>query len=305
MESVRTMEIQSVVLEGQLLRVGIWRGSDASPPLVIFNGIGANLELVQPFVDALGDVEVVMFDIPGVGGSPAPLAPYRFSTLSVLTDKLLVKLGYAGPVDVLGVSWGGALAQQFAYQYPSRCRRLVLASTSPGVIMVPGRISVLSKLIGSRRYKDPEFLQEVGAEIYGGVYRSDPELLKEHGRHIQAPGGRGYVYQLLAVWGWSSLLWLGCLRQPTLVMHGDDDPIVPLVNAKILASRIRQATLHVVEDGHLFLVTRTSEVAPLVRDFLLRELRRTVSRSGVFPHTIPAQCARRIGLATHQRIEGE
>ena len=51
-------------------------------------------------------------------------------------------------------------------------------------------------------------------------------------------------------------------------MHGDDDPIVPLVNAKILAGRIRQATLHVIEDGHLFLITRTSEVGPLVRDFL-------------------------------------
>jgi poly(3-hydroxyalkanoate) depolymerase len=188
-----------------------------------------------------------------------------------MTDKLLHQLGYAGPVDVLGVSWGGALAQQFAFLYPSRCRRLVLAATSPGVIMVPGRLSVLSKLIGSRRYRDPAFLEEVGGELYGGAYRRDPELLKEHGRHIQAPGGRGYVYQLLAVWGWSSLLWLGSLSQPTLVMHGDDDPIVPLVNAKILAARIRRSTLHVVEDGHLFLITQAREIGPLVRDFLLRE----------------------------------
>jgi pimeloyl-ACP methyl ester carboxylesterase len=77
------------------------------------------------------------------------------------------------------------------------------------------------------------------------------------------------VYQLLATCGWSSLLWLGSLRQRTLVMHGDDDPIVPLVNAKIIASRIRQATLHVIEDGHLFLITQTSVVGPLVRNFLL------------------------------------
>ena len=49
--------------------------------LLIFNGIGANLELVEPFVAALGDVEVIIFDIPGVGGSPAPVVPYRFSTL--------------------------------------------------------------------------------------------------------------------------------------------------------------------------------------------------------------------------------
>jgi len=266
---MRTMNIRTVDIDGQQIRVGVWGGSDASPPLVVFNGIGANLELIRPFAEALGDVEVVIFDIPGVGGSPAPLMPYRFSTLAALTDKLLSKLGYDGPVDALGVSWGGALAQQFAYLYPVRCRRLVLAATSPGVIMVPGRLSVLSKLVGARRYRDTDYLREVGAEIYGGAYRRDPVLLEEHGRHIQAPGGRGYLYQLLATCGWSSLFWLGALRQPTLVMHGDDDPIVPLVNARVIASRIRRATLHVIEDGHLFLITRTEEIAPLVREFLL------------------------------------
>ena len=272
MKNPRALDLRHVTLDGQLLRVGIWRGRDsAAPPLVVFNGIGANLELVQPFVDALGDVEVVIFDVPGVGGSPAPLAPYRFSTLAMMTDKLLGRLGYDGPVDVLGVSWGGALAQQFAHLYPYRCRRLVLAATSPGVVMVPGRLAVLSKLIGARRYRDPDYLREVGAEIYGGAYRNDPALLAEHGRHIRAPGGRGYLYQLLATCGWTSLPWLGTLRQPTLVMHGDDDPIVPLVNARIIARCIGRATLHVIDDGHLFLITRTDEVGPLVRNFLLGE----------------------------------
>ena len=73
---------------------------------------------------------------------------------------------------------------------------------------------------------------------------------------------------MLAAWGWSSLLWLGSLRQPTLVMHGNDDPIVPLINAKILAARIRKAKLHVIDDGHLFLVSRALEVAPVIRKFL-------------------------------------
>ncbi|MFL9906319.1 poly(3-hydroxyalkanoate) depolymerase [Paraburkholderia sp. RL17-337-BIB-A] len=270
-ESVTTMQIQTVDLDGQLLRVATRHGSGASPPLLIFNGIGANLELVEPFVAALDEVSVIIFDIPGVGGSPAPVMPYRFSTLSVLSDRLLSRLGYNGPVDVLGVSWGGALAQQFAHLYPGRCRRLILAATSPGVIMVPARLSVLSKLIGPRRYTDPAYLQQVGAEIYGGAYRRDPALLKQHSRHIQAPRGRGYLYQLLAASGWSSLPWLGSLSQKTLVMHGNDDPIVPLTNAKILAARIRDATLYVIDDGHLFLITRAKDVAPVVRKFLAQE----------------------------------
>jgi poly(3-hydroxyalkanoate) depolymerase len=269
--SVGGMQIQMVDLNGQLLRVATRQGSDASPPLLILNGIGANLELVEPFVAALEDVSVIIFDVPGVGGSPAPVVPYRFSTLSVLSERLLSRLGYDGPVDVLGVSWGGALAQQFARLYPARCRRLILAATSPGVIMVPAKLSVLSKLIGPRRYTDPAYLQEVGAEIYGGAYRRDPSLLRDHARHIQAPRGRGYLYQLLAASGWSSLPWLGALRQTTLVMHGNDDPIVPLTNAKILAARIPHATLYVIDDGHLFLITRAREVAPVVRRFLRQE----------------------------------
>ena len=106
------------------------------------------------------------------------------------------------------------------------------------------------------------------------AYRRDPELLKEHSRHIRPPRGRGYLYQLLAAWGWTSLPWLGALRQATLVMHGSDDPIVPLANAKILAACIRNASLYVVDDGHLFLVTRAHEMAAVVKDFLRHGIRR-------------------------------
>jgi len=262
------MQVRTVDLDGQQLRVGIRPGSDAGPPLLIFNGIGANLELIEPFVDALAGVEAIIFDIPGAGGSPAPLMPYRFSNLCVLADKLLSHLGYAGQVDTLGVSWGGALAQEFARLYPQRCRRLVLAATSPGVIMVPGSLSVLSKMLGVRRYTDAQYLRRVGADLYGGAFRADPSLLDEHGRHMHPPRGRGYLYQLLAAWGWSSLPWLGTLKLPTLVMHGADDPIVPLINARILAARIPRSTLHVVDDGHLFLVTGAAHAAGVVGRFL-------------------------------------
>jgi poly(3-hydroxyalkanoate) depolymerase len=255
-------------VDGQLLRVGIRPGKTGRPPLLIFNGIGANLELVEPFTAALGEVETIVFDIPGVGGSSLPTLPYRFSTLARLAHRLLAELGYDGQVDVLGVSWGGALAQQFAYLHPERCRRLILAATSPGAIMVPGRLSAIIKLINPRRYSDPQYLEKVGADLYGGAFRREPGLLREHGRHIRPPGGLGYLYQLFAGLGWTSVLWLHSLRQPTLVMAGTDDPIVPLINAEILASLIRKARLYVIDDGHLFLVTRAREVAPVVREFL-------------------------------------
>jgi poly(3-hydroxyalkanoate) depolymerase len=265
------MEIRSVEVDGQMLRVGLRSGSGDTPPLLIFNGIGANLELVEPFVAALEGVATVIFDVPGIGGSPLPPRPYRLWHLAHIATALLGKLGYQGQVDIIGVSWGGALAQEFAHLYPDRCRRLILASTSPGAIMVPGRLSALAKLVSPRRYSDPEFLHAVGGELYGGAYRRNPELLHEHSRHIRPPRGRGYHYQLLSALGWTSIPWLRSLGQPTLVMHGNDDPIVPLINAKILAFLIRKAKPHVVDDGHLFLVSRATEVAPVIRKFLTEE----------------------------------
>ena len=69
--------------------------------------------------------------------------PYGFPYLAAVLGRLLRRLGLRGQVDVLGLSWGGALAQQFAFQNPRRCRRLILVSTATGAVMVPGKPSAL------------------------------------------------------------------------------------------------------------------------------------------------------------------
>jgi len=93
----------------QALRVAIKLGPKARPPLLLFNGIGANLELAQPFMSALKETEAIIFDVPGVGGSPLPSFPYRPSTIARLSARLIDQLGHR-QVDVAGVSWGGGLA---------------------------------------------------------------------------------------------------------------------------------------------------------------------------------------------------
>lgn len=252
---------------GQVLRVGIRRGDKARPPLLLFNGIGANIELIRPFLDALDGLEAIIFDVPGVGGSPAPKLPYRPWTLAGLSARLLDQLGYER-VDALGVSWGGALAQQFALQQAKRCRRLVLAATSPGHLMVPGKLSLLLKMATPRRYRDPDYMRRIAGDIYGGALRGSPELVREHLRHVSWSSDYGYYLQLLAGFGWTSLPWLAFLSQPTLVLAGTDDPIVPIANGRILARLIPDARLVTIEDGHLFLVTSARRSAALVSDFL-------------------------------------
>jgi poly(3-hydroxyalkanoate) depolymerase len=261
------MQISLHDVGGQTLRVGIRRGDEARPPLLLFNGIGANIELVEPFLDALDGLPAIIFDMPGVGGSPPPRLPYRPSTIARLTAQLLDQLGHP-KVDVLGVSWGGALAQQFAFQNSRGCRRLVLAATSPGHLMVPGRPSVMLKMATPRRYKDADYMQRIAGDVYGGALRGSPELARQHLRHVRWSSDYGYYLQLLAGFGWTSLPWLRRLAQPTLVIAGTDDPIVPVVNARILARLIPNARLVTIDDGHLFLVTSAHDSAEIISEFL-------------------------------------
>jgi poly(3-hydroxyalkanoate) depolymerase len=261
------MQISLHDVEGQVLRVGVRRGDAARPPLLLFNGIGANIELLEPFLDALNGPPAILFDVPGVGGSPPPWLPYRPSTLARLSARLLDQLGHE-QVDVLGMSWGGALAQQFAYQHPKRCRRLVLAATSPGHLMVPAKLSVLLKMATPRRYKDRDYMARVSADIYGGALRGAPELAIQHLRHVRWSSDYGYYLQLVAGFCWSSLPWLRRLAQPTLVIAGSDDPLVPVINARILARLIPGARLVTIDDGHLFLVTSADDSAKIISEFL-------------------------------------
>lgn len=263
----RLIETRQIAIDGQLLQVAIRHNSSWRPPLLLFNGIGANWELAKPFLEALTSTTAIIFDVPGIGGSPRPLLPYRPSRLARLAAGLVAELGYA-EIDVAGVSWGGGIAQQFAHQYPKLCRKLVLAATAPGFTMVPGDPSVLWKMLTPRRYTDRAYMNRIAADLYGGAFRNDPSLV---GRHVAAVHGArnfGYLYQLLALAGWTSLPWLWSLPQPTLVMMGRDDPLVPPVNGRILAALIPDAELRIIDDGHLFIVTQPAQTAAAIEAFL-------------------------------------
>jgi poly(3-hydroxyalkanoate) depolymerase len=238
-------------------------------PLLLCNGIGASLEVLQPFVDALDPFrEVIRFDLPGIGGSPAPAVPYHLLMLPGTLAGLLDRLGH-GQADVLGISWGGGLAQQFALQQPRRVRRLVLVATGTGSLMVPAHPRVLRHMLTPQRHRDPAYAVRVAAQIYGGSLRADPRLARRL-LHATAPAGprRGYFYQLLAGAGWTSLPLLPLLRQPTLLLAGDDDPVIPLANAAIMRRLIPHSQLHVYPGGHLELIAAPGRIAPLVEAFL-------------------------------------
>ena len=263
----RPICIEHAHVGGRQIRYAVRSGDPDVPPLLILNGLGANIELAQPFIDALTRPTIVIFDVPGVGGSPTPSIPYRPSGVARLAGSLLDHLGHA-EADVLGVSWGGTIAQQFALQYPLRCRRLVLAATAPGVLMVPARPSVLLKMITPRRFIDHGHAHRVAADVYGGVFRRDPALVAQTLRHVRFSSRGGYYMQLAATLGWTSLPWLRSLRQPTLIMAGEDDPLVPAINARIMQWLMPDARIATLACGHLFLITLAGQSADIVDAFL-------------------------------------
>ena len=215
---------------GQQIRVSVRAGSGV--PLVLCNGIGASLEVLDPLVDQLDpDTTVVRFDVPGVGGSSDLMLPYNFPYLAAVLARLLSTLGLGREgVDVLGLSWGGALAQQFAFQNPRRCRRLILVA-----------------------------------------------------------------HQLLAASVWSSLFALPLIRQPTLIVAGTDDPIIPVVNARIMGRLLPHATMHLHTGGHVELVTNAAEFAPLIESFRNGECTSRGSTRSPAAHD-PSKLSRRLAM---------
>jgi poly(3-hydroxyalkanoate) depolymerase len=252
---------------GQRIRVNVRWGTGV--PLVLCNGIGASLEVLDPFVEQLDpDSTVVRFDVPGTGGSPTSVVPYGFPYLAWVLGRVLSKLGI-GVVDVLGLSWGGALAQQFAFQNPRRCRRLILVATGTGVLMVPARPRVLAKMLTPHRFSDPDYAASIAGELYGGtVRRHGDDVARLFARQLHAGSKIGYLHQLLAGSVWTSLFALRAVRQQTLIVAGIDDPIIPVVNARMMNALLPHSRLHLHSGGHIDLVHNAAELAPIIERFL-------------------------------------
>ncbi|GAA4403209.1 alpha/beta fold hydrolase [Tsukamurella soli] len=241
-------------------------------PLVLCNGIGVGFDVLDPSVAALDpNRPVLRFDAPGAGGSPSTRVPYTIPGLAHSVTRALDELGI-DTFDALGLSWGGAVAQQLALRHPRRCRRLVLVATATGAVMVPAAPNVLTKMLTPRRFDDRDYAAAVAGSLYGGHMRGGWRTVLTAPMHECAPrrSRTAYLQQLLAGALWTSILALPLIRQPTLVISGGDDQIVPAVNATIMRTLLPRATVHRHSGGHLDLITRPDVLAPIVDRFLDR-----------------------------------
>ncbi|HEX2221363.1 MAG TPA: alpha/beta fold hydrolase [Candidatus Limnocylindria bacterium] len=274
----------------RILRVGGLRlqvrESGEGRPLLLLNGIGAHVRMWRPLERALGPLRLIAFDAPGAGRSQTPPLPLTLPGHARVAERVLDALGYER-VDVLGYSFGGIVAQHLAYRAPARIRRLVLAATTPGWGGVSGSMRAMIHISTPLRYYSRAYYERSIGSLVGGRARSDAAWLARHGeeRMQHPPHPLGYAWQLAALSvPPGSLPWLHELPHPTLVVTGDDDPLLPAVNSMLLAERIPRARLLVAAgEGHLLLLDPDSAAHPVIRDFLASA---EPGRSDAFARTV-------------------
>ena len=235
-------------------------------PLLLYSGVWGDVRLWGNLLPHLGGFRTIAFDPPGIGRSPMAAWPLSMPALARLGIAVLDELGIDS-AHVLGMSFGGALAQQTAISHPERVRRLVLASTTFGGFAMPGDPAALWHFIHPHTFH-PERLERVAGTMFGGRLRTEPGLVRS--MHIHRPANPlTAIYRMAPLFGWTSLPWLWTIRHPTLVVAGDDDPVAPLVNHQIMASIIADASLHTVNGGgHMALLDSAAEIGPVIASFL-------------------------------------
>ena len=240
-----------------------------------FNGSGATLELAGPMLDPYAACfDVVAHDQRGLGKTSVPPGPYEMADYAADAAALLDHVGWDS-CRVVGTSFGGMVAQEFAVTWPERVERLALVCTSPG-----GKFAAFG--LHTLESKSPDEMAVIGATLLDT--RFTPEWLAEHdddrkiaemvaqrrGVPVDPEVGRGQREQLLARSRLDVLDRLERITCPTLVASGKYDGISPPENGAAIAERVPDATLRVYEGGHMFF-GQDPAAMPEILDFLADE----------------------------------
>lgn len=237
-------------------------------PLLVFNGLGINLETLFPLMRALGGVDAITLDVPGVGGSDAPLLPLTFSGLAQLSAQVLDHFAIE-TVVVMGVSWGAGIALAFASGLSGRCEKLIIASGTLGAAAIPGGIRSLVALSNPRRYIDSDYLRQHAGSLYGGKFSTSPALVEDYINTLHSHRSpTTYFNHLYASFCSPGVIGLYGIKQPTLIMAGSDDRMLSGANALLLHKLIPGSSLVTVDDGHMFFYSSPVETAGKIQQFM-------------------------------------
>ena len=248
-----------------------WEQRGTGESLLLIMGLGVTLEGWSRLAPDLADrYRIILFDNRGVGRSDVPPGPYAMATLAADAAAVLDAAGIEA-AHVFGVSMGGMIAQEFVLTYPSRVRSLMLGCTTcGGRDGVPARPEVLAALGARATMTREEAMWAVAPYIYDA---STPKsrIDEDFARRLSAPvSAEGYFAQLAGIRAWSGTrARLPLIAAPTLVIHGENDQLIPSANAHLLAETIPHARLVLIPGaGHVFTTDRFDASRDAVLSFL-------------------------------------
>jgi pimeloyl-ACP methyl ester carboxylesterase len=243
--------------------------SGAGTPLLLIHGLMVSGAMYQPVLPALvTHYRLIVPDLRGHGRSGALGGPYSVEQLARDLAQLLDDL-QIDAAHVLGYSQGGAVAQQFAHDYPKRVRGLVLGCTYA--------YNMLSRRERLEGMLAPWFVRILGMRRVarllfsgvGGGERLPPETARWLQEILAANDKTRMVAAVEAMKAFDSRPWLHQITCPTLVIAGAEDTAVPLAHADMLAQGIPGAQLRVVDGaGHTLIWTHTDIFVQAVQAFL-------------------------------------
>ncbi len=242
-------------------------------PLILIRGLASNADHWYCQVPAFSShYSVVVFDNRGIGRSEMPDLPYTISTMADDTISLMDSLGIR-KAHILGISMGGMIAQEIALKYGQRVNGLILACTHCG-----GKQAI---------QPDPAVIRDLSGSLFGGTeeavqkglrclfsertIQQNPSVVQRYGEVSKRfpPAAQVLIHQLKAIQShdtWENLI---NIQNPTLVLAGKEDVLVPPENSRILAERIPMGRLQVIEGGgHQFLIEKPDDFNNAVLEFL-------------------------------------
>ncbi len=233
-------------------------GPADAEPLLLITGFTISAAIFEPVLDRYaGRLQCIIFDNRGSGRSESPLRPTSMPELAADAAGLLEGLG-VGSAHVYGVSMGGMVAQELALAFPERVRGLVLGCTTPGGPLSARPSGAQLRALAAAMAESgsgPGRAWLAGALFSDAFRREHPDEVRRLLRSFAAhrPGARGAAWHLWATIYHDTMSRLHRIQAPTLVMHGSQDAMAPLANARLLADRIPDAELAVVEGaGHAY-----------------------------------------------------
>jgi 3-oxoadipate enol-lactonase len=261
-----------------------WDEEGNGAPLLLIMGLGWSSHAWHRSRPLLSEkYRTITLDNRGVGRSEAPAGPYSMAQMAADAAAVL-NAARVNAAHIFGVSMGGMIAQEFALQFPKKVRSLILGCTAAGgPEAVRAEQDALQVLM--TRGQDPDtFAKAIRPFIYDGG--TSAQLIEEDTalRRKWYPPADPYFAQLQAIMAWDAYGRLAQISAPTLVIHGENDRLVPPENARLIASRIPGAKLTIIPGAsHIFTTDQPDAAHGAILEFLTAQATRKHERTAPIP----------------------